>query len=294
MDAHGHHAEGSTDERRLLWALLLTGGYTAVEVVGGLVSGSLALLADAAHMLTDTAALGLAWGAARAARKPPDARRSYGYHRAQVLAALVNGLAFMAMVVWIAVEAVHRLMAPAPVLGGIMLAVAVVGLLVNLAAFALLHGGDRHANLNLQGAWLHVLGDLLGSLAAIAAAGVILFSGWTPIDPLLSLLIAALILRSAWALVQKSAHILLEGTPDGVDLAALRRDLHRAVPALNDVHHVHVWSLTPQRPLLTMHVTLGGQADHTETLRAIKQVLREDYGIDHSTVQIECGPCADP
>ena len=288
---HDHPAERRS-ERRLLWAILLTGGFMVVEVIGGLLSGSLALLADAGHMLTDTASLTLAWAAARAARRPADALRSYGYHRAQVLAALVNGVAFIAIVVWIAVEAVQRLLEPVPVLGGMMLTVAVLGLLVNLVAFYLLHGGDR-GDLNVQGAMLHVLGDLLGSVAAIVAAGVILISGWTPIDPLLSVFVAALILRSAWVLVRKSAHILLEGTPEGIDLDVLRTALHDAVPEVRDVHHVHVWSLTPQRPLLTMHVEVSAEVDNTYVLAQVKDVLKRRFGIDHSTVQIECGPCVD-
>lgn len=287
---HHHHEHGA--ERRLLWALLLTGSFMVAEVIGGLMSGSLALLADAGHMLTDSASLALAWAAARAARRPADALRSYGYHRAQVLAALINGVAFIAIVVWIVAEAVQRLLEPVPVLGGMMLVVAVLGLLVNVAAFFLLHGGD-HGNLNVQGAVLHVLGDLLGSVAAIVAAGVILLSGWTPIDPLLSVLVAALILRSAWVLVRKSGHILLEGTPEGVDLDLLRAALHDAVPEVRDVHHVHVWSLTPQRPLLTMHVEVSTEVDHTQVLARIKGVLEQQFGIDHSTVQIECGPCVD-
>jgi cobalt-zinc-cadmium efflux system protein len=222
-------------ERRVFWAMVLTGGFMGIEVVGGLVSGSLALLADAGHMLTDFAALGLAWFAFRIARRPPDQRRSYGYHRIQVLAAFVNGIVLVAVVGWILVEAVGRLLAPVEVLGGVMLAVAVGGLLVNIAAFALLHGGDRD-NINLRAAAIHVLGDLLGSAAAILAAGVILGTGWMPIDPLLSVLVALLILRSSWLIIKKSAHILLEGTPDWLDVGRLRADLVAQVPGVEDVH----------------------------------------------------------
>jgi cation diffusion facilitator family transporter len=214
--------------------MVLTGGFMGIEVVGGLVSGSLALLADAGHMLTDFAALGLAWFAFRIARRPPDQRRSYGYHRIQVLAAFVNGIVLVAVVGWILVEAVGRLLAPVEVLGGVMLAVAVGGLLVNIAAFALLHGGDRD-NINLRAAAIHVLGDLLGSAAAILAAGVILGTGWMPIDPLLSVLVALLILRSSWLIIKKSAHILLEGTPDWLDVGRLRADLVAQVPGVEDV-----------------------------------------------------------
>ncbi|GAB4230315.1 MAG: cation diffusion facilitator family transporter [Kiloniellaceae bacterium] len=262
------------------------------EVVGGLISGSLALLADAAHMLTDAAALALAWFAFRIARRPADPKRSYGYHRGQVLAAFTNGAVLIAIVFWIFVEAIQRLREPVPVQGGTMLAVAVLGLLVNVVAFFILHGGDRR-NLNLRGAAAHVMGDLLGSAAAVIGALVILRTGWTPIDPLLSLLVGLLVLRSAWLVVRESAHILLEGTPAEIDPKGLRQALLAEVPDLRDVHHIHAWSLTPERPLLTLHARIGQAADPQATLERIKQVLSKRYGIDHSTVQIERGPCGD-
>ena len=205
----------------MLLALVLTGGFMVVEVIGGLAAGSLALLADAGHMLTDTLSLALAFVAFRIGRWPHDARRTYGYHRFQVLAAFVNGLTLVAIVGWIAIEAIRRLLEPVEVLGGLMLAVAVIGLVVNIAAFAILHGGDRR-NLNLRGAALHVLADMLGSVAAIVAALVISITGWMPIDPLLSLLVVLLILRSAWFLLRRSGHILLEGAPEWLDEAELR------------------------------------------------------------------------
>ncbi|MGH6916015.1 MAG: cation diffusion facilitator family transporter, partial [Geminicoccales bacterium] len=245
---HDHHHHGGADnERRVLLALILTGGFMVVEVAGGLAAGSLALIADAGHMLTDTVSLALAFVAFRIGRWPQDSRRTYGYHRFQVLAAFVNGLTLVAIVGWIAIEAIRRLLEPVEVLGGLMLAIALIGLFVNLAAFAILHGGDRR-NLNIRGAALHVLADLLGSVAAIVAAMVITWTGWMPIDPLLSLLVAGLILRSAWSLVRRSAHILLEGAPDWLDDAELRDALVAAVPAVRDVHHVHVWMLTLERP----------------------------------------------
>jgi cobalt-zinc-cadmium efflux system protein len=286
MHDHAHAHRDADNQRRVLIAMLLTGGFLLVEVAGGIAAGSLALLADAGHMLTDCASLGLAWSAFRIGRRPHDARRTYGYHRFQVLAAFVNGLSLIAIVLWIAIEAVRRLLAPVEVLGGLMLTVAVLGLFVNLAAFWILHGGDR-ANLNIRGAALHVMGDLLGSLAAIVAALVIWWTGWLPIDPLLSLLVALLILRSAWLLVRRSAHILLEGTPDWLDVEDLSRSLTAAVPTVEDVHHVHAWMLTSERPLLTMHARVQSGADHDQVLRAIQQVLARDHGIDHATIQIE-------
>jgi len=290
--AHHHPAPAGDNERRLLWAMLLIGGFMIVEVIGGLLSGSLALLADAGHMLTDSASLAMAWVAARTARRPADSLRTYGYHRIQILAALLNGIGFIVLVVWIAVEAVQRLMQPVEVLGGMMLVVAVLGLLVNVAAFAMLHGGSGK-DLNVRGALVHVLGDLLGSVAAIIAAGVILWSGWMPIDPLLSLLVGLLILRSAWYVVRHSTHILLEGTPEDMDVERLRTTLTEEVPAVQDVHHVHVWSLTPERPLLTMHATVAEAADLAAVLAHLKRILSERFGIHHSTIQVEPQHCFD-
>ncbi len=302
MHAHSHaHAPvpgmtqahaAADNERRVFWTLLLTAGFMVAEVLGGIAAGSLALLADAGHMLTDTASLTLAWAAFRIGRRPQDARRTYGYHRFQVLAAFVNGVTLIAVVGWIAIEAGRRLLAPAPVAGGLMLVIAGLGLLVNILAFAILHGGDRD-NLNIRGAALHVIGDLLGSVAAIIAGAVIYTTSWTPIDPLLSLLVALLILRSAWLLVRKSAHILLEGTPDWLDVEALKADLVAAIPAVEDVHHVHAWMLTSERPLLTMHARVQSGADHDHVLRAIQKVLEHSHGIGHATIQIEPADCPD-
>ncbi|MGH8327546.1 MAG: cation diffusion facilitator family transporter, partial [Steroidobacteraceae bacterium] len=195
--------------------------FLAVEVAGGLLAGSLALLADAGHMLSDSVALGMSWAALRIGRRPADPLRSYGYRRLEVLVAFANGCALFVITVWIAVEAAMRLAAPRVVLGRPMLAVAVAGLLANAAAFAVLSGG-RRANLNLRSAWLHVLGDLLGFGVTILAALVILFTGWSRADPILSLVVAALIARSALEIVRSSGHILLEGTPKGLDAARVR------------------------------------------------------------------------
>jgi cobalt-zinc-cadmium efflux system protein len=288
---HGHGPAGG-DERRVFLALLLTGGFMVVEVVGGLLANSLALLADAGHMLTDTAALALAWLAFRAGRRPVSLERSYGHHRFQVLSALVNGAALFAIAGWITVEAIGRVMAPEEVRGGLMLAVAGAGLVVNVVAFLLLRGGDRR-NLNIRGATLHVLGDLLGSVAAILAAGVILATGWMPIDPLLSVFVAILILRSAWLLVRQSTHILMEGTPAGLDTEALCAAICAAVPQVSKVHHLHAWSLTPDRPLVTFHAHIAEDANHDSTLRAINELLAERYGITHATIQLEGGACVD-
>ena len=291
--AHGHAPSVDADnQRRVFWAMLLTGVFMVAEVAGGLISGSLALLADAGHMLTDTASLLLAWIAFQLGRKPADKHRSYGYQRFQVLAAFVNGATLLVIVAWIAYEAVRRLLEPQPVMGGTMMIVAALGLVVNLVAFRLLHGGDQE-NLNLRGAALHVLGDLLGSVAAIVGAGVILWTGWTPIDPILSLLVATLVLRSAGMLVKQSSHILLEGTPSHLDIEEIKTELCHSVPDVTDVHHVHAWSLTAERPLITLHATIDGDADPHAVLHQIKRHLSRRFDVEHSTIQIEPGPCAD-
>lgn len=292
--AHGHHHHGHGSDRwRLLVATVLTGGFMIAELIGGLLTGSLALLADAGHMLTDTVALALAWIAFRLTDRPADRKRTFGYHRWPVLAAFVNGLALLAIVVWIAIEAVQRLLDPQPVLGGAMLAIAAMGLVVNIVAFALLHGGDRE-NLNLRGAALHVLGDLLGSVAALVAAGVIMATGWTPIDPLLSLLVALLLLRSAWYLLRRAGHVLLEGAPPSIDPHAVERELPAAVAGVCDVHHVHVWSLSPERPMMSLHARATGEVDHDRVVSRTKRFLRERFGIEHTTLQVEYGEnCVD-
>jgi cobalt-zinc-cadmium efflux system protein len=287
------HAHADSNMRRVLLALLLTGTFMLVEVVGGILSGSLALLADAGHMLTDTMALGLAAAAFRISKRPADVKRTYGYQRFQILAAFVNGLGLLLIVGWILYEAVDRLRNPAPILGMTMLLIATIGLLVNVVAFVVLHGGDRE-NLNIRGAAMHVVGDMLGSLAAVVAAIVIINTGWTPIDPILSVFVALLILRSAWELVKRSAHVLLEGAPESLNIAAMQARIIAEVPTVASIHHVHVWGLTPQDLMLTMHVRLTSPPGNpTECIRKIKAVLEADYGIGHSTIEIETDACAD-
>jgi len=288
-DHHGHHhghAHGAgSNERRIFWAMAVTAVFMVIEFVGGAMAGSLALIADAGHMLADAAALALAFAGIRLARRPPDIARSYGYHRLEVLAAFVNGLLLLALVLWIGIEAVRRLFAPVEVLGGAMLVIALGGLAVNLASFLILRGGNR-SDLNLHGAVLHMLSDVLGSVAAIVAAIVIATTGWTPVDPLLSFVAAALLVPSTWHLVRRSAHVLLEGTPEGLDLPRLRAELGAAVPGLKNIHHVHAWSLTADKPLLTLHGTIHDDAEGETVLRQVKRHL-EVVGFGHSVVQLE-------
>lgn len=291
--AHGHghsHAPSVTasNERTVLLALVLTAGFMVAEVIGGILSGSLALIADAGHMLTDAVALALAWAGFYFGKRAASATKTFGYLRLEVLAGFVNAVTLLLLVAWIAWEAVGRLLAPAPVLAGPMLVVAVIGLVVNVAVFLILRRADTE-HVNIQGAMLHVLGDLLGSVAAIVAAIAIYFTGWTPIDPILSVLILLLILRSAWALLKSSLHILLEGTPANVDIEKLRRHLFENVEGVTAVDHVHVWSITSGMPSATLEARIEPDANARMVTLAIKQELAEKFGIGHSTVEIVWG-----
>jgi cobalt-zinc-cadmium efflux system protein len=286
VHSEGHaHAHGN-NESRLRLAAVLTAGFMVAEAVGGLIAGSLALVADAGHMLADTASLWLAWFAVRLARRPADLVRTFGFHRLQVLAAFTNGLTLFFIAIVIVWEAVRRLSAPVEVLAGPMLVIAVIGLLVNIVAFFVLHGAERD-NLNVKSAMLHVIGDLLGSAGAIVAALVILWTGWEPIDPLLSVLVTLLILRSAWFLIRESSHILLEATPRGLDIDAMKQDLTANVPGLALVHHVHAWSLTQERPMVTLHACVSDVTRAQEISQAIKARLKSRFGVDHATVEVE-------
>jgi len=258
------------------------------EAVGGLLTGSLALLADAGHMLTDAVALVLAYVAYRMSARPGTSRMTYGFDRLKVLVAYTNGLTVLGVAVWIVVEAVDRFLAPASVLGGPMLLIAATGLLVNLVVFAILHGGDRES-LNLRGAILHVVGDLLGSVAAILAAAIILTTGWLPADPLLSILVALLLVGSAWRLMRESGLVLLEASPPHVDRNAVADDLARHAAGVADVHHMHVWTLDGRQPMATLHARLAPGADAAAAIAAIKVRLARAHGIRHATVEVETG-----
>ncbi|MGI9247677.1 MAG: cation diffusion facilitator family transporter [Woeseiaceae bacterium] len=289
---HEHHQDHSS-QTRVMIALVLTGTFMLVEVAGGILSGSLALLADAGHMLTDTMALALAAMAFHVSKRPPDGKLTFGYQRFQILAAFVNGLSLLAIVGWILFEAVRRVINPRDILGETMLVVAAAGLVINLISFAVLHTGDKD-NLNIRGAALHVAGDLLGSVAAIVAAIVIIYTGWTLIDPILSVAVAALILKSAWSLVKRSGHILLEGAPEWLDVDTMQERIVANVPGVGEIHHVHIWGLTPQQLMLTMHMSLGSPVEsQSDIIRKVKAFLRSEYGIGHSTIEVEVDGCSD-
>lgn len=288
----GAHVHAGTDKKRVLIAACLTGGFMVAEVVGGLLTGSLALLADAGHMLADSIALGLAWYAFHLAERPATGRLTYGFGRVKTLVAYTNGLAIFVIALWIVYEAWQRLQAPPPVLGGPMLVVAVLGLIVNIVGFLVLHGGDR-TSLNMRGAILHVVGDMLGSVAAIAAALVILATGWTPIDPILSVFVALLILYTAWSLMRDAIHVLLEGVPESLDRDNVASDLVQNVPGVREIHHMHVWSLDGTSNMATLHACLAEGVDPYEAVLAIKTRLSAEHDIAHATVEPEFGRCAD-
>lgn len=255
------------------------------EIAGGLISGSLALLADAGHMLTDFAALAMAWGAFKLATRPANARYTYGYDRVSILVAFVNGLTLFAVAGWIIFEAVQRVLEPGDVLAGTMLWIAVAGLAVNLIVFWILMGADQE-NLNVRGAVLHVLGDLLGSVAAIAAAIIILITGWVLADPILSILVAILILRSAWSLMKASGHVLLQGVPKGLESTVIQSELVKNIPGVSAVKNIQIWSVTPERPVVTLTAAVLEGTDVDAIVAAIKSRLSDVFHVQDVTVEI--------
>jgi cobalt-zinc-cadmium efflux system protein len=281
-DGHDHTHAAST--RRLAWALGVTACFLVVEVIGGWLSNSLALLADAAHMLTDVGALSLSLFVAWFSRQPATPRRTFGYLRWEILAALINGSVLLMASAWILWEALQRMRSPEPIADGLMLLVAAGGLLVNLVSAALLHAGARHS-LNLRGAYLHVLGDLLGSVGAITAALVIRWTGWLMADPIASILMTALIVRGAWRLVHEAVDVLLEATPAHIDTELLRRAM-TDVAGVEEVHDLHVWSVTSGLVAMSAHAVVPGVQEHQRVLEEL-QAAAGRFGIRHATIQIE-------
>ena len=293
VHAPGLHAPGSrqANRRSLSLVLALVAGYMVAEIAGGLLTNSLALLADAGHMFSDAAALGLALFALWFAARPAPRHRTFGYYRAEILAALANGATLVAVAVFIIVEAYGRLQDPPEVRAGLMIVIAAGGLVVNLVALRLLHGG-RHESLNIRGAWLHVLTDLLGSVQAVVAGALILAFDWWWADPVASVLIGLLVLYSAWGLVSASVSVLMESAPAHIDVDAVR-DALRDLPGVAEVHHLHVWSITSGMTALSAHlVPVEGARQPWDVLLArAGEELRTRFHIGHTTIQIEgrCG-----
>ncbi len=283
---HGHqHAGRDNAMQPLAGVLALVLFYMLVEIVGGWLTNSLALLADAGHMLSDAAALGLSLFALRIARRPPAGRQTYGYHRAEILAALANGAGLVAITIYIFVEAYERLLKPAPVLGGSMMAIAAGGLLVNLAALRILHG-SRDDSLNVRSAWLHVVADAAGSVGAIVAGALIWLLGWMWIDPVVSVVIGGLILFSSWRLLRVAVGVLMEAAPGHVDVDAVRAAI-ATVEGVDGVHDLHIWTITTGLEALSAHVTVDDTSAPAALLTRIRETLRNRFGIAHLTIQLE-------
>ncbi len=284
LDALTGHTRTSISLRALGLAVLLTLGFAGVEFFAALMSGSIALMADAGHMVTDATSLFLALVAQIIALRPPSDKSSYGHGRIEALAAFVNSVAMLGIVAWISIEAIQRFSAPREITGQMVMIVAAIGLGINvLVAWVLSKDQD---SLNTKAALIHVLGDLLGSVAALASGLVIYLTGWTPIDPLLSLFVCVLILRSTLNLLKTSAGILLEHVPESVDFRRVADDL-KAMPGICAVHNLHIWEISPGHIALTAHLEISEIGQWATTLQRIQDMLRRDHGIDHATVQPE-------
>jgi len=284
--AHDDHARSRADDRRRLSVTLaLVATYLVAEVVGGLWTGSLALLADAGHMFSDVGALALSLFAIWLAQRPASVERTFGYHRVEILAALANAVALIVVVLLILREAIERLGAPREVLGAPMLFVAVGGLFVNLAGLWMLHGG-KDSNLNVRGAWLHVLSDTLGSIGVIAAAFVVWAFGWSQADPIASIGIALLVIFASWQLLRETVGVLMEAAPGHIDVEEVRRVLCETRGVLS-IHDLHVWTITSGFVSLSCHVESSHRVADHELLAALQELLRERFGIDHVTIQVE-------
>ncbi|MDY6911250.1 MAG: cation diffusion facilitator family transporter [Chloroflexota bacterium] len=287
---HSHHAS-KTNQKRLLIALSITGLMTIVELVGGLLSNSLALLGDAAHMFTDTLALGLSLFALNMAKRPPSESKTFGYLRAEILAALANGSILIMVSGYIFYEAYQRFSEPPEVQGGLMLIVAAIGLIANLIGISILRSGSRE-NLNVKGAFLHMWGDAVSSLGVIAAGIIILVTGWHVADPIISIIIGILILRGAIGLVLESSSILLEAVPRHLDVSRMTNEM-KIIDGLRDVHDVHVWTITSGVYALSAHLLIEDQmvSRSNQIIEEVNHLLRHEFGIGHSTLQLECQEC---
>ena len=282
---HSHEEARSENRRALAITLALTASFTVVEVAGGLLTGSLALLADAGHMLSDNISLGVALFAAWLAGQPETPERSFGYKRAEILAALANGVTLVAISIWIFVEALSRLWEPPEILGVPMLAIATLGLLVNVAG-AIVLSRSTGENLNMHGALRHVVADALGSLGTIAAALVIVLTGWRYADPIASVAIAVLILASSWSLLRDSTNILLEAAPRDIDPEEVGRKMALS-EGVAEVHDLHIWEITSSFPALSAHVLVGQSEDCHARRRDLEDFLAREYGISHTTLQVD-------
>jgi cobalt-zinc-cadmium efflux system protein len=283
--AHSHSPDDGSNARRLSVVLVLTALYMLAEAIGGWLSHSLALIADAGHMLSDVAALGLSLFAVWISRRPATPARSYGFHRTEILAALANAATLIGISIWVCIEAYHRLHAPPDIAGKMVMAIAGGGFVINIAGMWVLSGG-RASNLNIRGAWLHVATDALGNIGTVAAGAAVAFLGWMWADPVASVVIAALVCWSAWALLMESLDVLMEGSPRGVDPEKVRVALAN-VPGVHAVHDLHIWSIASGRVTLSAHIAVNGTRPDRDILPELCTTLREEFGITHVTLQLE-------
>ncbi|WP_147534090.1 cation diffusion facilitator family transporter [Bacillus marasmi] len=291
---HGHHHH-SSNQKALFWAFILIAIFMVVEVIGGILTNSLALLSDAGHMLSDAVALGLSFFAIKIGQRKATISKSYGYKRFEIIAAGLNGITLIVISLYIFIEAYQRFQDPPEIQSLGMLTISLIGLLVNIAAAFILMSGDKDGNLNVRSAFLHVIGDMLGSVGAICAALLIYFFGWGFADPIASIIVAILILFSGWNVTKESLHILMEGTPSNIECEKVKQALMK-IPCVNDVHDLHVWSITSGMPMLTCHISIGDATSHDTVLTNAQSLLHDQFGIDHSTIQVEqtAQGCASP
>ncbi|MEJ9232095.1 cation diffusion facilitator family transporter [Peribacillus butanolivorans] len=283
---HGHHHHHSENKKALLASFLLISTFMVVEVIGGFMTNSLALLSDAGHMLSDAAALGLSYTAIRLGEKKATQTKSYGYKRFEIIAACLNGLTLIVISVFIFIEAIRRFVNPPEVQSLGMLMISIIGLLVNIIAAWILMSGDKDDNLNVRSAFLHVIGDMLGSVGAIAAALLIYFFDWGIADPIASVVVAMLIIVSGVRVVRDSFHILMEGTPDQVDMEEVKTSL-KELPNVSDVHDLHIWTITSGFLTMSCHVVIDKNGNHDTVLAEAQKLLHDQFGIEHSTIQVE-------
>ncbi|MBM7701304.1 cation diffusion facilitator family transporter [Metabacillus iocasae] len=283
--AHGHH-HGSNNKSALKWSFFIITAYMIIEVIGGILTNSLALLSDAGHMLSDAAALGLSFLALTFGQKGASLSKTFGYKRFEILAAFINGMTLIAISLYIFWEAYQRILDPPEVVSTGMLIVSSIGLLVNMLAAYILMKGDKDENLNVQSAFLHVLGDMLGSVGAIVAALLIMFLGWSLADPLASIIVAVLIIISGWRVTRDAFHILMEGVPSNIDVKEVK-DTLLSLDEVKDVHDLHIWAITSDFPSLSCHFVVEQDTDHQKLLLKAKKVLHDEFNLHHTTIQID-------
>lgn len=289
MESHNHDHTHGANKKALTISLILIASFMIVEVIGGIMTNSLALLSDAGHMFSDAISLAVALLAFKMGEKSADKDKTFGYRRFEILAAVFNGVTLIVIAVIIIIEAISRIINPHEIASAGMLFIAILGLIINIIVAKILMGGDTHDNLNMKGAFLHVIGDMLGSVAAIIAALSIMFFGWGFMDPLASIIVALLITVSGFRITKQGLHVLMEGVPDNVDLETIKSKI-KSIEEVEDVHHLHVWSISSGLNALSTHIVVNGEMNIHESqgmIHNIESMLKDEH-ISHVTVQVEC------